>query len=403
MSDQAFKQTIIVILLAVTLLAAGCQSADVAPASTVETDTTATAIPTAASHNIVTEPVPSSTPNTDKLALCPREEAGKSLYVSEIHGFCFLYPAEFQFQTNELRPNEVIKLVGPTEQPKPKQMEVATVLFWIANNGTADVADSAAYANKWREVMLEPMEAAELVEETAVIGGQPAIVLKNLPGMISRRSGYVVANGHKYTLTLLPDLNFARELEQPAALAWDTITSSIVFFPPILTRETIRAENVCPQALEGTRTYASEREGYCFLYPQDFEPIPDITGRIEGGPNLGNWQGFENIRTALTVGSYPQLAENVYDNPRDMLTQRSHINSDEVQDRTIGGARAVVFRDSPPGGPWASRQAIIVVDGRTYTVLSDPWEPERWPEAMPYLDNVWETAIGSMTFFTPWN
>jgi hypothetical protein len=405
MKTQKLKHILPLLILILTLLAAGCQPGTPALAPTVGAaqDFPTLAAP-AAVETSSEQPAPTSAPVNDPLANCPKEEPGKSLYVSELNGFCFLYPAGFTLEPDELRPNEVIKLVGPTEPEKPKSMERATTYLFVASNGAAgDLADSAAYVQKWRDLNQAELEYTDLTEQAAVIGGQPAVVLAGLPGMIRQQRGYVISNGYKYSLTVSPQPGFTPDLEESISLVWDTVTASIVFFPPLLPRETVRAEDVCPQAAQDTQLYINELEGYCFLFPQDFEPVPDFNGRLVGGPNLGNWQGFENIQAALTVGSYPMLAGEVFDNPRDILAPRSDIDPASVEDRTIGGARAVFYMHQPQVGPWTSRQIIAVKNERVYTILSDPWEPERWPEAVPYLENVWETVTSSIRFFTPWN
>ncbi len=406
MLEHRFKFFILFLILVLALVS-GCQPAVDSNSPQLETTTPGESLPAPTEPGDA--PEATSTPAeeipaaADPMANCPREEAGRHLYASEINGFCFLYPDGFTIQPDELRPDEVVKLVGPREEPSPKQMELATVTVWVASNGRADIANSAAYAQKWRALNIPPGEPVELAQEIGSIGGYPAVVLDGLPGMIAQRAGFVVANDFKYMLTISPQPGFVGELDEPVRQAWEMITSTISFFPPLIPRETAQVSAVCPQPGAGTLLLVQESDGYCFLYPADFALNRAFNARVEGGPNLGNWEGFENVRVSLTVGAYPMLASDKAQSPHEYAAGIYDVDPGSIQDRTIGGARAVVFKVDPPLGPWASRQAYILTDsGLVYTIVNDPWEPERWPESSAPFEAVWETAVGSLTFFTPW-
>lgn len=222
---QGLAFLVLVFLLALV----GCQPAAppghpeaTEPASSQPTATENASLP-AATETPVLEPGPEVT--ADPLANCPGEEAGKRLYTSEINGFCFLYPDGFTIQPDELHPDEVVKLVGPTEEAGPKQQEVATVTLWVANNGPADVADSAAYAQKWRELNVPAGDPNEITQESTTIGGHPAEVLDWLPGMIRQQTGFVVADDNKYTVTISPAPGFVTDLDEPVKQAWNTVAN----------------------------------------------------------------------------------------------------------------------------------------------------------------------------------
>ena len=406
MLEHRFKFPVLFLILVLALVS-GCRpvvdTISPQPEATIPVVSPTASPEPAGVLDAISTPVEESPAAADPMASCPREEPGKHLYASEINGFCFLYPDGFTIQQDELRPDEVVKLVGPREEAGPKQMELATVTLWVASNGRADVADSAAYAQKWREYNISPMDPAEIIQESVTIGGHPAVVLDGLPGMILQRAGFVVANGYKYSMTISPQPGFVTELDEPVLQAWDMMVTSIYFFPPLIPRETAIVSEVCPQPGPGTKVLVREPEGFCFLYPEDFELNPNFYGRVEGPTSLGNWEGFEDVRVALTLGTYPALASDKAQTPREYAAMVNDIDPDTLQDRTIGGAQAVVFKINPTAGVWASRLAyILTADGRVYTIVNDPWEPERWPESTAAFEAVWETVTGSLTFFPPW-
>jgi len=400
---QKAKRCSFLLYLALLVLAAGCQPVVSSPAPVATQppvqEIVVTLLPATAAQPAVIQPTAG-----EWLANCPVEEAGRNLYVSEINGFCFLYPDGFVIQPDELRPDEVVKLVGPREEAGSKQMEVATVLVWLASNGPADAATSVEYAQKWRDLYISPLDPAEITSSETEMGGHPAVVLDSLPGMILQKSGFVVANGYKYSLTVSPAPGFVSELDEPAGQAWAMITETVYFFPPLVERETVLASQACPPPAAGTKLLVREAEGYCFLYPDDFQINQAFGGRVEGGPDLGNWEGFGHVHVSLMLGAYPVLAGDLAQTPREHAAGIAGVDPNTIQERTIGGALAVVFKTDPPAGPWAARQAYILTDqSRVYTIVNDPWEPERWPESTGPFERVWETVTESLTFFTPWN
>lgn len=102
-------------------------------------------------------------------------------------------------------------------------------------------------------------------------------------------------------------------------------------------------------------------------------------------------EGWGEIRTSLTFGIYGSFPGAT---ARWVLAPRlDFINAGSVQDATIGGAQTVVFHG--PRGPWALRQAMIVYRDVVYAIVAQPWEPERFPTGIEYLDRVqWSSSTG---------
>ncbi len=109
----------------------------VAPTETAATTEAATPLP--------------DTPTPAPQALCPQPGNDTSLYISQEKGLCFLVPAGFKIQNEQLRPGEVVTLLGPTEPLGPKQQEGISVLMSIEANGPSEGMDSAAYAREWHQ------------------------------------------------------------------------------------------------------------------------------------------------------------------------------------------------------------------------------------------------------------
>lgn len=348
-----------------------------------------------------TNPAPTAGP-VDPAEVCPTPDADTTLYLSRENGFCMLVPFGIEIRADPLRPDEMIFLQGLRETAGPKQQETAAVWMQVAQNGPADGLDSAGYAQKWSEfygvsdVFGPPDPPVE--PEVATLGGLPATVLKNLPGMIRMQSAFVVADGVKYQLTLAPQPGDVPERDAAAQSLWDTVTGSIAFFPRENPSPDVRAEQVCPEAVEGTFAYRSDRLGVCTLLPADFEPHPEIPEVFVGGPVVGQDPDFGEVRTTLAFGTfgYTEAAT-----PADFLSERMQfIEPGSLEAATLGGHPAATYIDT--NGAWPSRQAVILVDGDVYTLMVQPWDVVRFPDGMPVAERAWQTVTDNLAFFDPW-
>ena len=244
---------------------------------------------------------PTETPIPDPASACPTPGEGNSLYISRENGFCFLYPVGFTLQPDWMRPDEALSLIGPTEPGEA--MEKITVTLSLAYNGPNDGLDSAAYANRWLAINY-PDGSAPGPGDPATIGGQPAVLVNNLPGYGTQRGAFLVANGIKYSLILIPQPETVLSLTEPANLVWNTVTGSLAFFPPENARTVVRAADVCPAAGADTLLYQNDKDGYCYLYPSSFTPTADFPGQVIGGPVVLTNADFGEVRTSLTLGTF---------------------------------------------------------------------------------------------------
>jgi hypothetical protein len=273
--------------------------------------------------------------------------------------------------------------------------ETAGVVMFISLNGPPEGLASRQYAARWLELYAPGMP---LDEQEALIGGQAATIVSDLPGFTAQQGAFVVTPLGRYSIFLTPQPGDIPELSEHASLAWETVTGSIVFFEPQAESAYRRAEEVCPAASGEANLLIDQTTGYCLLYPADFEPDPDIPGRVIGGPVLGSEQGFDNIRTSLAVGTFSMLAEETL---MEILQPRMDtVVPGSVEETTIAGYPALTFRG--PTEPWTHRQAFIDVGGLVYTIVAQPEEPGRFAAGIPHLERVWEMAVSSIAFFTPW-
>lgn len=376
--------------------APGAISEDLTPMpSEPETFPSGTAVPPAAAKptlTVTSEPEPTAA--VDIIAGCPSENEEGKLYIDRANGFCLLYPADFETQSYREFEYDRTRFLGPLLEANA--METLRVILTIESNGPAQEMGVSQYAQRWIDLFASGLE---LEQDTAVLGGQQAVVYSGLPAFgPGEQSAFVVASNMKYRIALSPQIGSVPDLDKQAQQAWQMVTSTIVFFQPQEERQYTGPEDACPQADGAYRQYINFTNGYCLLYPDDFEQTPDFPGELVGGPILDSTTSWGEVRASLTVGALGHFPDKTL---MDVLEpRRQFIDESSIQQTTIAGYPALTFRD--PRGPWASRQAMILVDGFVYTIVNQPWEPERYPEGMPYLDRIWETVSGSLAFFTPW-
>jgi hypothetical protein len=375
--DRLFRATLFLLLN----LGVACAPGAATPAPTPALPTPAPTLPPTES------PTPSPEPS------CPEPTTETAFYRNEEHGYCLLYPEEFEIQTDPERPDEVVLLAGPPI-PEAGMHEVAVQLR-IAFNGPADGLDTREYARLWQQRFYPefPLESREIE-----VGGHPAILIRDIPGMFAGQAALLVPNQHRYRLSLRPQPGDVPDLTQEAEEAWNTVTNSIVFFEPTVEVEIVRPEDVCPDEGPDTTLHINLVDGFCLLFPDAFEEMEEFTSGFEGGPVIAELEGFGAIRANLVVGTAGHTRD---ETPRELLEPRlEYVEPDSIEERTVGGAPAVTFID--PRGPFPSRQAMIVANNTIYTIVNQPYAPERYPEAMAHVDLIWQSVTESLTFFTPW-
>jgi hypothetical protein len=391
------KSTIVRIILLTTAISLGMACSLIPQtaqpvASTVQTDIQNSVVATLSSL---------PTPTEDLLAACPKPSGETQLYINKEDGFCLLYPTGFTAMPGTGVPSfPLLNITGPQViTPAAKQQEgFFNAGISIQRNGPPEGMDSLKYAAKWLQLFAPDQT---LPQEAITIDGIPAVKVRNLPSYGSLSGAFVVSPYARYTINLSPEPEGSEPaLAAQAKLVWDTVVNSLVFFKPQKDLGYIPADSVCPQPGEGEKAYTNPGDGYCMLYPNDFQEDTSFPGRIFGGPVLGNLPDFPNVQTNLVVGTHG-IANGM--TPQDFVNQlpANAYDPASLTEMTIGGANAVVYNNL--AGPWRSRNAYIVLpDGNVYTIVSQPDDPTQFPDGLPYLNRLFNSVVMSLQFFSPW-
>jgi hypothetical protein len=300
-----------------------------------------------------------------------------------------LYPSDYTIGTSSFYTSTTTSFSG--KPLDPNSIEPVGVGISVAINGPADGLTSLQYAQK-----SQSFNGADAPYETT-LAGLPAAVIPNVPGMLSQQVAYVVANGHRYTITLFPAPGQITELDAEATNTWNTITGSIQFFPPAQARTAIRAEDVCPEQVIATHLNIDLAFGVCNLYPDTFEREDPFSSGFIGGPITGQWSNMD-FRTDLVIGlSGPANGKT----PRQFIEERMDPSASivDVQDVMIGGWPAVTYVVEEPV---RSRQALIVANDRLYTIVNQPYQDLDFADNQANVELVWQVVTESIAFFDPW-
>lgn len=159
----------------------------------------------------------------EQFAGCPTVEQPepdpKSPYVNAPHGYCLLYPAYFGQQ--ETFPENTLVLSGPAQDPTLPDPPRVIASVWVSE------ANGRTVQQVVDELAAETPEL-EITQETATLGGEPAIVVIGLPGRMEGRDLFTVHNDQVYRLRVEP-LGFP-ELATDLEAVWEQITSSFHFW-----------------------------------------------------------------------------------------------------------------------------------------------------------------------------
>jgi len=154
---------------------------------------------------------------------------------------------------------------------------------------------------------------------------------------------------------------------------------------------------VCPEPGEGQAGYSNDMDGYCFLYPEEYEarePSPGavIIARPEGreGPQ-GPAVSFAVKREGTAQGL---SAEDIADAYVSQLGEgEKGISRSTI---LLGGERGVVL-DSVPGET-LTRQAFVVHEDRVFVLSLSPVDT-RYSQATKLAEDLWLVVSSSWTFF----
>jgi len=302
-------------------------------------------------------------------------------------GFCFLYPEQYQvFQTDD---NSSITLyvrsLLNTEAPAfsvEYQPSDGRSLEEVASQYIADYA------------------FPETVPQETTLGGEPAVLIDNLPGQDTSRRVITLHNDVVYQLSVIRIGADYGEVGEEAEALFTQITTSFEFIP-VEKDKPLVAGPECPTQVEASLLYTNEVVGYCLLLPADYQVLEIST---EAGNNEMAFY-LDSIQDA----THPRLWIKVTDAKGASLEEATQAHKAELEKGFEGfdivwsfgymldGIPANQFDQVP--GQDLSRQLIMVHNDQVYLLTFTPDDPEAG-EVYNEMEAMYGMVVDSFSFLS---
>lgn len=346
------------------------------PAAAAPTETATTQPAEAAATETATaEPTDATVAPTNVLALCPAAGDDMQQLINFEHRYCLTYPAKYKVE----KPNEseTLLLVGGLLDAEHARVHINVV---PAEGRTAESAADQLVAEN---------EGFELVRSEAMVAGQPAVVLDNVPGQDINRRVFFVQDDRLFTLYFSPADPAVEAFADMESLYQD-ILSSFTFIPADAELPTDRAMMDCLDETTGTQALVDKDLAFCLLYPADYEsakPNPNEIVLYAG---------------SLMDVTRPKVFIQVADAAGRTATQVADAiaaESGEGVERTFGvtiGYEVAERLDNVPGQD-LSRQVIAVRSDRVYTLVFVP-DDETQGDVYGQMEELYDLVLRSFRF-----
>jgi len=322
--------------------------------------------------------------NKVSVAECSEATTGLHQLVYASQGICFLYPDNYDvFQGEDGGLTLYVGSLLNTEAP------VASFTF----AGPSD--------RSLEDVVAERLASFSLPtgsEQRITLGGEPAILLDNLPGQDTNRRVLTMHAKLVYELIVSrigPDYG---KVGEQAEVLFDQIIGSFKFIG-VEPEAPLLAGPECPELVQASTQYTNEVAGYCLLLPSGYfgQEINPAAGENEMAFYVGSPQDVNHARLFIKVtdASGRSLEEVT-------LTHKTEIDaalpgSDVFWSfgYMLDGVAANQFDQVP--GQVLGRHVVMVRDGRQYLLSFVPNDPAAG-DAYEEMETVYKMVMDSFSF-----
>lgn len=366
------------LLLFVVLAVVSCKPAlDEDPATTP-----AQAATVAPQRGGSTEVVAESDEQEEQVAGCPEAGPGSYQLVAVAHGICFLYPESYDAW----------------------QADDGTITLYIRSVTTVPLPLASISATLSRGQTLETLAAQRVSDygwpdtprEAITLGGEPAVMLDNLPGQDTNRRVVAVYDRMVYDLVFHgTGPNYGEVGEQAEAL-YQTVISSLQFMEIQLGTPLVAGPE-CPLARPDAFWYANETAGYCLLAPTAYTAVQLDPEAREMAFGPGTVQDTAQARLFIKVSdAQGRSLDNLIANYETELEERAPgLVATRSLRFTLDGEVAYAYEQVP--GQELARQVLTLHDGRLYTLTFVPDDPAAG-ETYVALEELYDMVMDSFSF-----
>ncbi len=297
------------------------------------------------------------------VADCPPVTPGTQQLIDAAQGICFLYPDDYDVsQGTENAFGLYVQSPLNTEAP------LASISFEAANDRSLEEVTNQRLAD---------YAFPDTHPQSILLGGQPAVMLDNLPGQDTNRRVFTIHNDTVIDLLVARIGEGYGEVGVQAEEMYEMITSSFQFIPAVAGVPR-RAGTECPAPVANSTIYTNDVGGYCLLLPAGYN-ILEISAE---GTDSEMAFYIDSIQDA----SHARLFINVTDANGRSLDKITTAYETEIETTVPGydvqwsfgfmldGEPANQFDQVP--GQDLSRQVLMVHNGRLYNLTFIPDDPD---------------------------
>lgn len=148
---------------------------------------------------------------------------GQASFINPFKGYCFSYPQEFQIQAYEY---ERPLFLGPAYD---QSIEPLQARLWIETTPLSEGTDLAQAVNELLAGL--PAGAPAITRQAAVLGGEPAEILENVPGQLFSRVAVVAHKGMLFQLWFNPMDSSVPNVLPDVERLFQAVSGSFSFLP----------------------------------------------------------------------------------------------------------------------------------------------------------------------------
>ena len=310
-------------------------------------------------------------------ATCAEATDDMALLQDPAHGYCLLYPANYQVvQTADSSVNIVKDSLLNTNDPR------FGLTVEAVNGRTASQmaeAEAAPYpADQWPDIE----------RRTITIAGVPAEVVDNLPGQDLHRRLFFVHEDRLYTMFFSPV--DAEEVMQPF---FDNMIESFRFMP-IVADAPLQAGPECPDVTADTQLYRNETDGYCLLIPAGF--TAEETEPVNVVVYFGSMMNVEHAKLFINVTEAD--GRPIYEIADELAIGLDDFGIERTFGLLVDGEPAETLGKMP--GQDLNRQLIFNHSGRLFTLTFIP-DDAAAGAAYEEMEAMYELTLHSFNFLLP--
>lgn len=318
---------------------------------------------------------------------CAEAAPGTEQLIDAAQGVCFLYPDNYDVSQGT---DEAFGLY--VSSPLNTGAPLASISYEPADGRSLDELTAQR---------LNDYAFPDTGPQAVTLGGEPAVMLDNLPGQDTNRRVFTIHNDTVIDLMVARTGDDYGEVGVQAEALYEMLTSSWHFISPVAGAPR-QAGPECPAPVANSTLFTNETIGYCLVLPGGYTILQASSDEMED----------EMIFYVDSVQdtSHPRLSVKVTEAGNRSLEKITKAYETEIEKGVPGydvqwsfgymldGEPANQFDQVP--GQDLSRQVLMVHDGQLFTLTFTPDEPNAGA-AYDEMQILYDMVVKTFSLFPP--